>query len=147
MKLRLLLGVVAVGLASACGGGGDDGGNGGGGDGGGGGPVTIELEEQNGSGKTATVTLEPGIGTTELTLEITPESGAENADIHVHKATCEDVTGETEVAHEVGFVTAGLGQGSIFVPLSEIATGEYVVDVHNPKKPDELLVCGAIPEQ
>ena len=45
MKLRLVLGVMLVGLASACGGGGDGGGSGGGG---GGGPVQVTLEEWDG---------------------------------------------------------------------------------------------------
>ena len=57
MKLRLVLGVMLVGMASACGGGGDsDGGGGGGGDG----PVKVTLEEQNNSGKSGTAELHSG---------------------------------------------------------------------------------------
>ena len=152
MKLRLLLGMLVVGMASACGGGGEGGGNGGGGGGGGGGgesggPIAMKLEEQNGSGKTASVNLEPGIGTTEMTLEITPQRGTDQAAIHVHKGSCGDISAETAVEHDVGFVTAGLGQGSIFVPLSDIATGEYVIDVHDPRNEGDLFACGQIPEQ
>ena len=58
MKLRLVLGVMLVGLASACGGGGDD--SGGGGGGGGDGTVKVTLEEQNGSGKSGTAELHAG---------------------------------------------------------------------------------------
>jgi len=140
VKLGLLLGLLLLGLATACGGGDDDGG----GDGGGGGPVELQLEEVGGSGKTGTVLLEPGVGTTEAQLSIRPERGTENAPIHVHRGTCDNLGPNAEVEHDVGFFTAGLGQGSIFVPIEQLTTGEYVIDVHDPSGA-KIIACVAIP--
>jgi hypothetical protein len=61
-----------------------------------------------------------------------------------HKGTCD--LPSSEVAHDVGFTTAGLGQGSAYVLIGEIATGEYVLDVHHPSG-DKIIACGVIPKQ
>jgi hypothetical protein len=141
---RSLLPLLVLTLA-ACGG--DGGGNGAAGGGGGGGddiqPVTVTLEEMNGSGKTGTAELHPGAASTEITIALEPPQG-DNESIHIHKGTCDS---PGEVAHDIGFTTAGLGQGQAFVSLPELATGEYVLDIHSARSPDELIMCGAIPEQ
>jgi hypothetical protein len=143
VKAQLILGVVVLGLATACGGGGDDGG--GGGSAGGdeeGGPVTVTLAEMNGSGKSGTAQLHSGAASVDVTIEIDGTSTGEP--IHVHKGTC-DAPGE-EIVHDVGFTNADLGQGQIFVTLPELATGEYVMDIHKADGSD-VVMCGAIPEQ
>jgi hypothetical protein len=33
------------------------------------------------------------------------------------------------------------------VSLPELTTGEYVLDIHSARNPDEVIMCGAIPEQ
>jgi hypothetical protein len=145
VKLRLLLGLVVVGLATACGGGDDDGGSGGGGGGGGGadaGVVNVTLAEQGGSGKSGKAQLFSGAASTDVTIEITGSS--ENDPIHVHSGTC-DAPGE-EIVHDVGFTTASLGHGQIFVTIDQVATGEYVLDIHDAQT-DKVIMCGAIPEQ
>jgi hypothetical protein len=144
VKLRMLLGVLVLGMAAGCGGGDDDGGGGGGGDQAE--PVQFELNEVDGSGKTVTVLLEPGVGTTEAQLSIEPVRGTNNAPIHVHKGSCDTITPDAEVAHDIGFFLDGLGQGSVFVPMEEIATGEFVIDVHDPSGA-KIIACGAIPAQ
>ncbi len=146
MKLRLVLMMLVVGLASACGGGGDDGGGDGGGAGGGGGggesgTVKMTLDEQNGSGKSATVELHSGAASVDVTIEVDGKS--EGEPIHVHKGTCE---APGEVVHDIGFTTADLGTGQIFATMPEIATGEYVLDIHHATS-DEVVMCGVIPEQ
>jgi hypothetical protein len=131
---------------AACGGDGD-GGGGGGGDAGGsdeGGPVTVMLQEMNNSGKSGTAELHPGAASTDITIALEPPEG-DNEQIHIHTGTC-DSPG-AEVVHDVGFTTAGLGQGQAFVSLPELTTGEYVLDIHSAKNPDEVIMCGAIPEQ
>jgi hypothetical protein len=33
------------------------------------------------------------------------------------------------------------------VSLPELTTGEYVLDIHSAQNPDEVIMCGAIPER
>ena len=141
MKLRLVLGVMLVGLASACGGGGDGGGGSGGG-GGGDEPVAVTLEEQNGSGKSGTAELHAGAASTDVTVEI---QGTSDLDpIYVRSGTC-DAPG-AEVVHDIGFTTANLGQGQIFVPINEVATGEFILTIEDDKTMKPIM-CGVIPAQ
>ena len=141
MKLRLVLGVMLVGLASACGGGGD-GGSGGGGGGGGGGPVAVTLEEQNGSGNSGTAELHAGPASTEVTIEM--QGTSELDPIYVRSGTCESPG--AEVVHDIGFTAANLGQGQIFVPIDEVATGEFILTVEDDKTMKPIM-CGVIPAQ
>lgn len=140
MKLRLVLGVMLVGLASACGGGGDGGGGGGGG--GGDGTVAVTLEEQNGSGKSGNAELHAGPASTDVTIEITGMSDLDP--IYVRSGTC-DSPG-SEVVHDIGFTTANLGQGQIFVPIDEVATGEFILTIEDDKTMKPIM-CGVIPAQ
>ena len=141
MKLRLVLGLMLVGLASACGGGGD-GGGGSGGDSEGGDTVKVTLDEQNGSGKSGTAEMFPGAASTDVTIEI---QGTSDLDpIYIRSGTC-DAPG-AEIVHDIGFTTANLGQGQIFVPLNEVATGEYILVIEDDKTMEPIM-CGAIPEQ
>jgi hypothetical protein len=143
-------GLVAVVLLALAGCGGDGGGNGNGGSGGGGGggddiqPVTIMLKEMNNSGKSGTAELQAGAASTDITIALEPPEG-DNESIHIHTGTC-DSPG-AEVVHDVGFTTAGLGQGQAFVLLPELTTGEYILDIHSAKNPDEVIMCGAIPKR
>ena len=141
MKLRLVLGVVLLGLATACGGG-DDGGGGGGGEGGDAGVVDMKLDEMNNSGKSGTAQLQAGAASTDVTIEIKGKSDLDP--IHVHKGTCDNPG--TEVVHDVGFTNADLGQGQIFVPINEVATGEFILDIHDDQT-NKVIMCGQIPKQ
>ena len=141
MKLRLLLGVFVVGLATACGGSNEGSGGGGGGEGEGG-PVKVTLDEMNDSGKSGIAELHAGAASVDVTIEIDGKS--DNEPIHVHKGTC-DSPG-AEIVHDVGFTTADLGTGQIFVTLPEVATGEYLMDIHKANGED-VVMCGAIPKQ
>jgi hypothetical protein len=139
VKLRLVLGVMLVGMASACGGGGDsDGGGGGGGDG----TVKVTLEEQNNSGKSGTAELHAGPASTDVTIEM---QGTSDLDpIYVRSGTCESPG--SEVVHDIGFTAADLGQGQIFVPINEVATGEFILTVEDDQT-KEPIMCGVIPAQ
>jgi hypothetical protein len=140
VKLRLLTGVFVVGLATACGGSNE--GAGGGGDEGDASVVKVTLDEMNDSGKSGIAELHAGAASVDVTIEIDGKS--DNEPIHVHKGTC-DSPGE-EIVHDVGFTTADLGTGQIFVTLPEVATGEYVLDIHKANGTD-VVMCGAIPKQ
>ena len=140
--MRLSLLPVLVLTLAACGGnGGDSGGGGGGGEDIQ--PVTVTLEEMNGSGKSGTAELHPGAASTDITIALEPPQG-DNETIHIHKGTCDS---PGEIAHDIGFTTAGLGQGQAFVNLPELTTGDYVLDIHSAKNPDEVIMCGPIPER
>ena len=140
-----MLGGMLMTLAGCGGGGGESSGGGGGGGGSAeeSDTMTFKLDEMNSSGTSANVEMFPGAASTEFTIELQPPKG-DNQPIHVHKGTCDSPS--SEVAHDVGFTTAGLGQGSAYVLISEIATGEYVLDVHNPSG-DNVIACGVIPKQ
>ena len=140
MKLQMLVGIVVVGIATACGGS-NEGSGGGGGDTEGG-VVKITLDEMNGSGKSATGELHPGPASVDVTIEI--DGPSESEPIHVHKGTC-DAPGE-EIVQEIGFTAASLGTGQIFMTLPEVATGEYVIDIHKASGTD-VVMCGVIPKQ
>ncbi|HEX7256119.1 MAG TPA: hypothetical protein VF236_09355 [Gaiellaceae bacterium] len=140
MKLRIALGMLVVGMASACGG--DGNGDGGGGAGGASGTVNVTLDEMNNSGKSGRAELHSGAASTDVTIEINGQS--DNDTIYVHTGTC-DAPGE-EIVHDLGFTTANLGQGQIFVTLDEVATGEYILDIHDDET-DEVIMCGQIPAQ
>lgn len=140
MKLRLLLGVFVVSLATACGGSNE--GAGGGGDESDAGVVKVTLDEMNDSGKSGIAELHAGAASVDVTIEIDGKS--ENEPIHVHKGTC-DSPG-AEIVHDVGFTTADLGTGQIFVTLPEVATGEYLMDIHKANGED-VVMCGVIPKQ
>jgi hypothetical protein len=131
-----------VGLASACGGGGDGGGGSGGDGSEGSDTVKVTLEEQNGSGKSGTAEMFPGAASTDVTIEIMGTSDLDP--IYVRSGTC-DAPG-TEIVHDLGFTAASLGQGQIFVPLNEVATGEYILTIEDDQTMEPIM-CGAIPEQ
>ena len=87
MRLRLVLGLMLVGMASACGGGGDGGGGSEGDGSEGSDTVKVTLEEQNGSGKSGTAEMFPGAASTDVTIEI---QGTSDLDpIYVRSGTCE----------------------------------------------------------
>ncbi|MGH3118850.1 MAG: hypothetical protein ACRDQ2_17400 [Gaiellales bacterium] len=141
-------GLLAVMFLALAGCGGDGGGNGGGGGGGGAedeGFVNVTLAEKDGSGSSGTAILQPGAGSAEVTLELT--NAADGAQMHVHKGSCDSAAGDTPVEHDLGFVTASLGQAILAVTIPEVATGEYYIDLHDAKDPTKIDACGQIPEQ
>ncbi|HEX2496541.1 MAG TPA: hypothetical protein VHK46_06860 [Gaiellaceae bacterium] len=141
MKLRLVLGMLVVGMASACGG--DDSGGSGGGGGGGGGDDTVKvtLDEQNSSGKSGTAELHAGAASTDVTIEIQGKSDLDP--IYVRGGTC--AAPGSEIVHDVGFTTADLGQGQIFETIDNVATGEYILVIEDDQTMKPIM-CGVIPE-
>ena len=141
MKLGLALGVVVLALGATSCGGSDDGGGGGGSEGEAG-LIDMKLDEMNNSGKSGMAQLQAGAASTDVTIEIKGKSDLDP--IHVHKGTCDNPG--TEVIHDVGFTNADLGQGQIFVPINEVATGEFILDIHDDQT-NKVIMCGAIPKQ
>ena len=141
MKLRLVLGVMLVGMASACGGGGEAAAAAGAAEAATE-PVKVTLEEQNGSGKSGTAELHAGAASTDVTIEM---QGTSDLDpIYVRSGTCESPG--SEVVHDIGFTAANLGQGQIFVPINEVATGEFILTIEDDQTMEPIM-CGVIPAQ
>ena len=77
-----------------------------------------------------------------MTIEI---QGTSDLDpIYVRSGTCESPG--SEVVHDIGFTAADLGQGQIFVPLNEVATGEFILTIEDDKTMKPIM-CGVIPAQ
>ncbi len=109
------------------------------------GTVTFKLDEMNSSGTTATVEMFPGAASTEFTLELQPGEGRQPADPRpqgdVRLAVVRDRS-----RHRLHERRAWL-RAPAYVLIGEVATGEYVLDIHSATKPDEVIACGVIPEQ
>ena len=94
------------------------------------------------AGKSGTAELHAGAASTDVTVEI---QGTSDLDpIYVRSGTC-DAPG-AEVVHDIGFTTANLGQGQIFVPINEVATGEFILTIEDDKTMKPIM-CGVIPAQ
>jgi hypothetical protein len=104
----------------------------------------ITLDEMNNSGKSGSAELQAGAASTDITIQLEPPQG-DNEPVHIHKGTC--ASPSAEVAHDLGFTAAGLFQGSAFVTMPELTTGEFVLDIHSAQNPDEVIMCGAIPQR
>ena len=98
--------------------------------------VKVTLEEQNNSGKSGTAEL-PGAASTDVTIEM---QGTSDLDpIYVRSGTCE--APGSEVVHDIGFTAADLGQGQIFVPINEVATGEFILTIEDDQTMEPIM-CG-----
>ena len=84
----------------------------------------------------------PVAASTDVTME--SQGTSDLAPIYVRSGTCESPG--SEVVHDIGFTAADLGQGQIFVPLNEVATGEYILTIEDDQTMEPIM-CGAIPAQ
>lgn len=162
-KLALVLAIVVLGAAAACGGG-DEGeqaapaestapaatttapaetAE----------PITIELKEVNKSGQSGTATLVPGkvgdIETLKVILEIEPVLDSPQM-AHVHRVTCAEYAKIKGIENQIGTIHAPLadlrdGKSEMTVPGS-IATGQFSINVHKPESPFPAVACGDIPK-
>lgn len=109
--------------------------------------VTIDLEEQEGSGFTGTVRFEADGDQTRVIIEA--DDMGDDADTprpaHIHAGTCDDFEQVPEFPLED--VVDGQSETTIDVELSELLDGEYVVNVHrSDEASDEYIACGEIEE-
>jgi hypothetical protein len=135
---------VVVGLALAgCGGNespGDDTAGAGSGDG----PVTIQLDEQNGSGQTGEATFTAaGPAETHVVVEVT-NPPAESQPIHVHKGSCAEI--DPEPLYGLPNLMDGRTETTISAPLDELTAGGLALNAHRSDEQLDLYVaCGNLP--
>lgn len=105
-------------------------------------PVTVELQEQNDSGKSGQATLTPDGQQTRVALELeNPPSTPQP--VHIHEGTCEELNPVPEFPLEN--LTDGTSETVVDVPLSDLQEGEFAINAH--ASPDDLetyVACGDI---
>jgi hypothetical protein len=115
-------------------------------------PITVELREADGSGRSGTATLVPrqsgAITTYEVTLEITPP-GDELLVAHVHDVTCAEYAEITVQSEQIATVRAPLsdvrdGTSTSTVPGSSTEGGASI-NVHRSAERFPVVACGDIP--
>jgi hypothetical protein len=122
------------------------------------GPFRIALAEQNKSDQTGTATLIPGGqgDEFEVALEVTapkkfpgPQQHA-----HIHDVTCAEYAGIKSFNEQLGTVASGLddllrgrSRSTVAAPLSDYATGQFSINVHEQDAPYTAVVCGDIPKR
>ena len=122
----------------------------GGSDGGGGGTTTtsresdikVQLQEQNFSGETGTVTLTPDGDKTRV--DVVMASYAANAQpAHIHKGTCASL--DPTPAYPLHDVVAGRSVTVVPISLDDLLAGKYAINLHRSAKQLQVYVaCGNI---
>jgi hypothetical protein len=127
---------------AGCGGDDDDGGAAAPADAGGGDRVVVELHEQNGSGQSGTMTLEPaGDGRTRVVLEVA--GGEPSQPAHIHPGSCANL--DPAPAYGLPNVVDGRSESTVDASVDELLAGELAVNVH--RSDDDLetyVACGDI---
>lgn len=90
--------------------------------------VTLDLQEQNASGITGTVTLSPDSdGAIEVQIELDGSDG-EPRPAHIHEGTCAEL--DPNPAFPLEDVVDGRSSTEVEAELSELTLNEYAVNVH-----------------
>lgn len=106
-------------------------------------PVTYNLQAQNGSGETGTVTLAPtddGKGT--VVTVVTKGQGADPQPVHVHKGPCAKL--DPKPTWPLKTLQDGKSTTTLSdVPISTLTDGAYAVNVHKSTSDIQTYVaCG-----
>ena len=106
--------------------------------------LTRDLQEQNGSGITGTVKLEPR-GQESVRVEIKLTGGDESASYpaHVHTGSCANLNPTPEYPLEN--VQNNESTTTINASPVELFVGEYAVNVHDATDPSRYVACADIP--
>lgn len=106
--------------------------------------LTRDLQEQNGSGITGTVKLEPR-GQESVRVEIKLTGGDESASYpaHVHTGSCANLNPTPEYPLEN--VQNNESTTTINASPVELFVGEYAVNVHDAADPSRYVACADIP--
>jgi hypothetical protein len=105
--------------------------------------MTVDLQEQNGSGVPGTATLEPtSDGNVKVTLDI---DGAPDVaqPAHIHTGTCDDL--DPTPKFPLANVEGGTSETTIDVALDELTASHHAVNVHMSEEDVETYAaCGDI---
>jgi Cu/Zn superoxide dismutase len=102
--------------------------------------LTLDLEEQNGSGITGTVELSPtSDGTVEVEIELEGSEGGPHP-AHIHRGSCADL--DPEPAFPLEDVVDGRSDTSVDVDIADLTLDEYAVNVHeSPENASVYVAC------
>lgn len=104
--------------------------------------VVIHLSPVKGEGQIGFATLTSDGTTTNVEIDVSPTT-SEAQPIHTHTGKCEDVG---TVLHALQNVVKGKSSTTIDLPLSEILTGDVLVNVHaSYADPSNYTACGQLP--
>ncbi|HEX2504783.1 MAG TPA: hypothetical protein VHK22_01125 [Gaiellaceae bacterium] len=103
--------------------------------------VIVPLQAQNGSGQSGTATLTAKGPRTRIVLRLESAPDAPQP-AHVHRGTCGGDL-DPEPAYALENVAGGSSDTVVDVPLEELESGRFAVDVHE-SEPEEEVACGTI---
>jgi Cu/Zn superoxide dismutase len=108
--------------------------------------VTLDLDEQNGSGITGTATLSPtSDGKVEVEIELDGSEGGPHP-AHIHKGSCADL--DPNPAFPLEDVVDGRSKTTVDVDVADVTADEYAINVHeSPENVDNYVACGDIRNQ
>ena len=108
--------------------------------------VSLDLQEQNGSGISGTVTLAPGSdGEVEVEIEVDGSDGGPHP-AHIHEGSCAEL--DPNPAFPLEDVVDGRSSTTLDVELSELTLNEYAVNVHeSAANADVYVACADVRNQ
>jgi hypothetical protein len=103
--------------------------------------LTVNLEEQNGSGQSGTATFSVNDdGTVHVSIMISP-AGTEPQPAHIHEGTCDNL--DPNPAFPLENVVDGTSETDVDVSLDDLAVTSYAVNVHKSEaEADVYVACG-----
>jgi oxalate decarboxylase/phosphoglucose isomerase-like protein (cupin superfamily) len=106
--------------------------------------LTRDLQEQNNSGITGTVELEPvDTESIKVVIELDGSPAGASHPAHIHPGTCADLDPTPEYPLEN--VVDGRSETTLEASSLEVFTGEYAVNVHDADDPSRYVACANIP--
>lgn len=105
--------------------------------------VEVTLKAQNDSGQDGMVTLEAMGNQTKVTVNVKPGAAGVAQPAHIHEGTCANLN--PRPAFPLQSVVDGRSESVIDVPLAEIQSKQYAVNVHKSAGEASVYVaCGEI---
>ena len=108
--------------------------------------ITLDLEEQNGSGITGTVSLSPtSDGEVEVAIEVDGSDGGPHP-AHIHEGSCAEL--DPEPAFPLEDVVDGSSTTTVDVDIEDLTLSEYAVNVHeSAENAATYVACGDVRNQ
>jgi Cu/Zn superoxide dismutase len=108
--------------------------------------LTLDFEEQNGSGIGGTVKLEPtSEGQLEVEIELTG-SGSGPHPAHIHRGSCADL--DPNPAFPLEDVVDGRSKTTVDVTTADLVADEYAVNIHeSPANANTYVACADVRNQ
>jgi Cu/Zn superoxide dismutase len=108
--------------------------------------LTLDLQEQNDSGISGTVSFDPtSDGKVEVEIELTGSDGGPHP-AHIHRGSCADL--DPNPAFPLENVVDGTSKTTVDVTTADLVADEYAVNVHeSPENADVYVACADVRNQ